>query len=147
MSLGKILKETRIKRGISLTDVSRELLIKEAYLEAIEDGIDERLPSETYKRIYTRAYCRFLGVEFKETQQTSEETSKVVSNAVSVKKNPAEKDRPKVMEKKPQPSINSSNDLELDIPFDFNRACRIFAKIMGTILIIYLIVKFFQWIF
>jgi len=143
LSLGSILKETRIKRGISLTDVSRELLIAEEYLEAIEDGMDDRLPSETYKRIYTRAYCRFLGIEFKEDKPPADTASIIAGQNEKVKQDKIESSKTKPVQQK----TVQNQDLELDFPVDINRIFRIFVKVAGTLLVLYLIFKFFQWIF
>ena len=143
MSLGRTLKETRIKRGISLTDVSRELLVNEEYLEAIEDGMDDRLPSETYKRIYTRAYCKFLGVEFRESVLESTAVKPVTTHNEKFKQN----QDVEVTRKATEDKSFQSRSFELDFPFDINRAFRITVKVVVTVLGIYLIIRFFQWIF
>jgi cytoskeletal protein RodZ len=140
LKLGHLLKEIRIKRGISLSEVARELLIHEEYIEAIEDGIDERLPSGTYKRIYSRAYCKFLGVEYRDDTPEEKPPEEVqVTYTVEPKKEKA---------KKP---VNEE-ELDLDLPFDLssidiNRTFRIGARLIALFLIIWVIVKVISWIF
>ena len=137
MKLGKILKETRIKHGITLSEVAKELLIQEIYVEAIEDGYDDRLPSGTYKRIYTRAYCRLLGVEFKEDKHDKPgPIAETTADSHSDGKKPAEMNR-----------TNEPESLELDLPFDTDRAFRICYKLIASAIVIFAIIKFFMWIF
>ena len=136
MKLGHILKETRIKRGISLSEVARELLIQEEYLEAIEDGIDDLLPSGTYKRIYTRAYCKFLGVEFKEPV-SEEKTTDIISDDED-----DEKQDDQIIDDFTQDEVS-----DLELPFDINRAFRIFLKVFLTLFVIYVIIQLFRLIF
>ena len=131
MKIGRILKETRIKKGITLSEASKALLIQESYLEAIEDDIDDMLPEGVYKLIYTRAYFRYLGVEYKE----------------DIVQKPLEKEE---MENKVEPEKSESKageSLELNFPFDINRSFRFGVKIIVTIVIIYMIVKLLQLIF
>lgn len=135
LKLGHLLKEIRIKRGISLSEVARELLIHEEYIEAIEDGIDEALPSGTYKRIYSRAYCKFLGVEYRD--DTPEEKPPEVVQVT----NPDELKKEKT--KKPV----DEEEYDLDLPFDINRAFRVTARLIVLVLVIWAIVKIFSWIF
>lgn len=138
MRLGQILKETRIKRGTSLSEVAKELLITEEYIEAIEDGIDDILPSGTYKRIYTRAYCKYLGVEYrddskkKETAQSDDVEEYYVSDELDeITKKPSSENEPE----------------NLELAFDCNRTFRISIKILGTIFVIYLLVRLISHLF
>ena len=137
LKLGKILKETRIKHGISLSEVAKGLLIQEIYVEAIEDGYDDRLPSGTYKRIYTRAYCRLLGVEYKEYKVDKPVPIAPTASALSTSEN-------KHVEKIRK---NDPESLELDLPFDTDRLFRIGYKIIATALVLYAVIKFLMWIF
>jgi cytoskeletal protein RodZ len=131
LKIGRILKETRIKKGITLSEASKALLIQEDYLEAIEDGMDDRLPAGVYKLIYTRSYCAYLGVEYREEK---------------VKKSPEQDDIEKDRESE-KTETQSTEPLELDFPIDINRTFRIGVKIIVSIVIVYILVKFFQLIF
>ena len=132
LKLGHLLKEIRIKRGISLSEVARELLIHEEYIEAIEDGIDERLPSGTYKRIYSRAYCKFLGVEYRD-DTPEEQPAEEVQATYTVE--PRKEKTKKPIEEE---------EYDLDLPFDINRAFRISARLLILILIIWAIIRLFH---
>jgi cytoskeletal protein RodZ len=134
LHLGRTLKETRIKRGISISEVAKELLIHEDYIEAIEDGMDDVLPSGTYKRIYTRAYCKFLGVEFKES--IFDEQSETVEEQTPEDDEFAELDK-----------LNKQEEQNGELSFDFNRAFRIFFKTIVIIILIYVIIKLITLIF
>ncbi len=131
MKIGRILKETRIKKGITLSEASKALLIQEDYLEAIEDGMDDRLPEGVYKLIYTRSYCAYIGVEYRKDK---------------VKKSPEQDDIEKEGESE-KPETQSTEPLELDFPVDINRVFRMGVKIIITLVIVYILFKFFQLIF
>ncbi len=62
MQIGQILKEARIERGLTLSQVADELLIQEKYLQALEEGNYEQIPGEAYQRAFFRAYADFLGL-------------------------------------------------------------------------------------
>ncbi len=57
---GEILKEERIRRGLSLREVSEEIKISTAFLEAIENNKLDYLPGGFFTRNFVRAYARFL---------------------------------------------------------------------------------------
>lgn len=59
---GEILKEERIKKGLSIKEVSEEIKISPAFLEAIEKNNLNYLPGGFFKRNFVRAYARFLGL-------------------------------------------------------------------------------------
>jgi len=149
LSLGRTLKETRIKRGISLSDVSRDLLIQEQYLEAIEDGIDGVIPTGTYKKIYTRAYCKFLGIEFRDDPKPTvlPKTNGIRADVPGNLSKEKEIPKSKAVEKR---SLNPE-PTDLEFPVDINKIVRITGKTLLLLAIIYiivfLIVKLFQWIF
>ncbi|MBV9278584.1 MAG: helix-turn-helix domain-containing protein, partial [Chloroflexi bacterium] len=46
--LGDMLRSARLKRNLSLADVSRATRIKESYLAALEDGTYHLLPGPAY---------------------------------------------------------------------------------------------------
>lgn len=65
---GKQLKQIRESRGISLEEISQKTRIRLAYLEGIESGETEALPSRTQLRGFLRLYASELGVEFEDLQ-------------------------------------------------------------------------------
>lgn len=58
--LGQKLAETRIKKGLSLDEISQSTKIKTSFLAAIEKGEYEKLPSVSYVSGFVRNYARFL---------------------------------------------------------------------------------------
>jgi transcriptional regulator with XRE-family HTH domain len=146
LGLGRTLKETRIKRGISLSDVARELLMQESYLEAIEDEVEGVIPTGTYRKIYTRAYCKFLGIEFRDDPKPAVIAKNSDVKTEQPKSIPREKETPKlrVTERKVQ-STETPTDLEFS--FDINKVFRMTVKTLILLFILFLIIKFFQWIF
>lgn len=65
--VGDKLKEERIRRGLSLQDVSGATKIRINFLEHIEAGEYEKLPSVTFAQGFVRNYVLFLGLPEKET--------------------------------------------------------------------------------
>lgn len=59
-SLGKILKEARLKANVSLGQISRETKIAKKYLEALENEEYSAFPGETYLKGFLKSYCEFL---------------------------------------------------------------------------------------
>lgn len=57
-----VLKSTRIKKGLSLKDVSDELKIPLFYLEALEAQLYEKLPADIFATGYIRSYAGLLGL-------------------------------------------------------------------------------------
>lgn len=62
---GEILMEERIKRGLSLEEVSGKTKAKVSFLQAIEEGDYEKLPTSAYAKGFVRSYARFLGLDEK----------------------------------------------------------------------------------
>ena len=65
--IGAKLKETRLRKGLTLSDVSQSTKIKPSFLEAIENGEYNKLPSASYAQGFVRNYASFLGLPEKET--------------------------------------------------------------------------------
>lgn len=63
--IGQRFKDTRIKKGFSLEDVSQSTKIRTSFLSAIENGEYEKLPSVAYATGFVRNYARFLGLSEK----------------------------------------------------------------------------------
>jgi cytoskeletal protein RodZ len=63
---GEKLKEIRIEKGLSLEDVSKATKIKESFLDYIERGEYQKLPSVSYAQGFVRNYVKFLGLSERE---------------------------------------------------------------------------------
>ena len=63
---GEKLKEKRLEKGLTLEDVSKSTKIKQEFLEFIENGQYEKLPSVSYAQGFVRNYAGFLGLNEKE---------------------------------------------------------------------------------
>lgn len=62
-TIGNRLREARIARGLSLSDVSQVTKIPRASVEAIEAGDYDALPAPVFARGFVRAYAREVGVD------------------------------------------------------------------------------------
>lgn len=61
--LGKILREAREAKDLSIDDVQELTKIQKRYLEAIEEGNYEILPGQFYVRAFIRQYGETVGVD------------------------------------------------------------------------------------
>mgnify|MGYP001608444998 CR=1 FL=1 len=59
---GERLYEERLKRGLTLEEVSKATKIRSSFLSSIEKGEYKKLPSGTYAHGFVRNYARFLGL-------------------------------------------------------------------------------------
>ena len=60
--IGSRLRHRRIAKELSLDEVSAELRISAAYLNALEFNDLSAIPNTTFARGYLKTYCRYLGV-------------------------------------------------------------------------------------
>lgn len=65
--IGTKLRETRLKKRLTLSDVAQDTKIKKEFLEAIEEGDYGKLPSASYAQAFVRNYASFLGLPEQET--------------------------------------------------------------------------------
>ncbi len=63
---GELLKEARLKKGLSVEEVSESIKIRPQYLRAIEEGFLQDLPPGIIGKGFVKAYARFLGMDPKE---------------------------------------------------------------------------------
>lgn len=63
---GEKLKEKRLEKGLTFEDVSKSTKIRPEFLEFIEKGQYEKLPSVSYAQGFVRNYAKFLGLNEKE---------------------------------------------------------------------------------
>lgn len=57
-----LLRQAREEKGLSLAAAERETKIKRIYLEEIENGKYDALPSESYAQGFVKNYAKFLGI-------------------------------------------------------------------------------------
>ncbi len=60
IKLGQRLSEERIRKGLSLKEISEATKIRESFLAAIEKGDYQRLPSVSYVQGFVRNYAKYL---------------------------------------------------------------------------------------
>lgn len=66
LKVPQILKERRLQKKLSLEDVSKSTKIKVRFLESIEKGDYNALPSSSYAQGFVRNYGEFLGFSAKQ---------------------------------------------------------------------------------
>lgn len=62
MKIGDVLKKARIEKGLTYSQIAKEIFIQEKYLRALEEGEYDIIPGEAYQRAYFRAYAEYLGL-------------------------------------------------------------------------------------
>lgn len=60
--IGAVLRETRLKKGITLDKAQEETKIRRRYLEALEEGNSQVFPGEVYLKGFLKNYAHFLGL-------------------------------------------------------------------------------------
>ena len=61
-TVGEMLRNARLKRGITVAEVAEELCIRKAYITAIEDMDYDNIPPVPYGVGFIRNYAQFLGL-------------------------------------------------------------------------------------
>jgi cytoskeleton protein RodZ len=74
-TLGQYLRREREMRGISLSEISAGTKVKLAFLQEIEDGRHDLLPSSIYVQGFLRSYARFIGLGESEVLQRYKEAA------------------------------------------------------------------------
>ncbi|WP_032112631.1 helix-turn-helix domain-containing protein [Candidatus Paracaedibacter symbiosus] len=62
-SIGRLLRETREEKRLTIAEVAVETKIRQVYIKAIEEGALESLPGEIYKVGFIKSYASFLGLD------------------------------------------------------------------------------------
>lgn len=62
-SVSQALRQTRLKRNQSLEEISKAIRIRQPYLEALEAGDFDALPSSVQARGFLRTYAEYLGLD------------------------------------------------------------------------------------
>jgi cytoskeleton protein RodZ len=60
--IGRILKESRMARGLEITDIARRTCISARYLRAMEEGRFSIIPN-VFDRGYLKIYARLLQID------------------------------------------------------------------------------------
>jgi cytoskeleton protein RodZ len=79
--VGKRLKRERQERDISLEQVAQGTYIRLHYLQAIEDGKFDELPSPVQGRGFLRAYASYLGIDLEPIQAEREITADIYGDS------------------------------------------------------------------
>lgn len=64
--IGEILREKRESLHFSIKEVENSTSIRSAYIEAIENGLNERFLTPVYMYGFIRQYASFLGMDLKD---------------------------------------------------------------------------------
>ena len=62
-AVGRLLRDQREERGLSIVDIEKRLRIRRHYVEAIEQGRFDLLPGATYIPAFLRAYAKHVGLD------------------------------------------------------------------------------------
>ena len=73
--IGRYLKGTRERLGLSHMQISRQIHIRAKYLAALEEGMMQDLPGPAYTKGYIRNYADFLGLDADELTRRYERLS------------------------------------------------------------------------
>ncbi|MEM7013466.1 MAG: helix-turn-helix transcriptional regulator, partial [Verrucomicrobiota bacterium] len=63
LSIGKQLKEARMKQGLTTEDIAHETRISDAHLRQLEEDDYSKFPNPTYARSFLGIYSEFLEVD------------------------------------------------------------------------------------
>ena len=74
--IGTMLHDVRIKKKLTIEDVSKELRIKANYLTAIENSDYDNIPEEPYGIGFIRSYASYLGLNSSRLVQIFKEETK-----------------------------------------------------------------------
>jgi cytoskeletal protein RodZ len=61
--IGSELRETRLRRGLTLEQIETKTRIRRRYLEALEEERFDELPGEAYAKGFLRTYADHLGLD------------------------------------------------------------------------------------
>ncbi|MCL5438358.1 MAG: helix-turn-helix domain-containing protein [Patescibacteria group bacterium] len=62
LKIGQKLREERVKKNLTLEEISKATKIRASFLSAIEKGDYKKLPSPTYAQGFVKNYAEFLGL-------------------------------------------------------------------------------------
>jgi len=64
VELGEVLKEARVKSGLSLIQVQENTKIRKKYLQAIEENNFDVIPGSAYVKVFVKGYAREVGIDY-----------------------------------------------------------------------------------
>jgi cytoskeleton protein RodZ len=70
--LGQLLRDTREKKGLSITEVEEDTRIRQAQIEALEEEDYAKLPSSIFLKGLLRNYTQYLGLDLAEVMKLYE---------------------------------------------------------------------------
>ncbi len=70
--LGELLREERLRQGLSLDDIKDRTKLSEYILQAIENGDASKLPVEVYAKSFIKSYMKELGLDSQEIRENLE---------------------------------------------------------------------------
>ncbi len=85
--IGKILKELRIDKNLTIDDVQEKTKIRSRYIQAIEEGNIDRLPGRFYAKAFVKAYAEVVDLDPLILEQYQE--SFQINNMDSIEINPS----------------------------------------------------------
>jgi len=62
-TIGEILRNKRLEKGLTLEDVSNLTKVRKKYLEALESGNYNEIPGKVYVKSFLKIYSDFLGLD------------------------------------------------------------------------------------
>jgi len=62
-SVGQLLKEKRLEKGLVLDDVADAMKIRKKYIEALENGNYSEIPDKVYTKSFLKIYADYLGLD------------------------------------------------------------------------------------
>ncbi len=77
-TIGSLLKEIRVARGLEIGDIARKTRISVHFLKDMEDGRFSRIPN-VFDRGYLKIYAKFLELDAQPLLARYEEEKKAVS--------------------------------------------------------------------
>ncbi|HOP85877.1 MAG TPA: DUF4115 domain-containing protein [Syntrophorhabdaceae bacterium] len=119
--IGSILKEERNRKSFTIEEISNALNLRKPIIDAIENGLWERLPHEVYVRGYIKEYAHILKLDH------------VILPYLNIKRN------------KLEPAIVLDNNKKsFKKPLVFNKATSIFSKtgVLYTVVVLFIVVAF-----
>jgi len=84
--IGNFLREKREEKGISLTEVEKDLKIRKKYLQTLEEGNIDIIPGKTYLVGYLRNYCKYLGIDEENINQIIQTYNNLEKKRIVLKK-------------------------------------------------------------
>ncbi len=78
--IGEVLREARLRKGLSLADVAEDLNIQTSYVESIETLNSDNLPPIGYVLGYVRAYAEYMGLPGQESVNQYKKDREVPQN-------------------------------------------------------------------